>query len=124
MVEALLLLSRGEKGRESLVLPGNDGGDGDGGYMAAAAVVAYSTAEATAGTAVHTYAPCCAMAKNKNKSPPRAPLPPPTRYAPTRVVPPKTYINKVYILVPWAVGVEGIEIAPTKVKGAGSKGAS
>ena len=90
----LLLLSRSEKDRQSLVLPGND----DGGYMATAAVVADSTAEATAGTAVHTYAPCCAMAKNK--SPPRAPPPPPTRYAPTRVVPPKTYINKVYILVP------------------------
>ena len=79
---ALLLLSRGEKDRESLVLPGNDGGDGDGGYMATAAVVADSTAEATADTAVHTYAaavqgPCCAMAKNK--SPPRAPPPPPTR---------------------------------------------
>ena len=120
MVEALLLLSRGEKDRESLVLPGNDGGDGDGGYMATAAVVADSTAEATAGTAVHTYAPCCAMAKNK--SPPRAPPPPPTRYAPTLVVPPKTYTNKVYILVPWAVGVEGIEIAPAKVKEAGVKG--
>ena len=81
-MEALLLLSRGGKDRESLVLPGNDGGDGDGGYMATAAVVADSTAEATAGTAVHTYAaavqgPCCAMAKNKG--PPRAPPPPPTR---------------------------------------------
>ena len=75
MVEALLLLllSRSEKDRQSLVLPGND----DGGYMATAAVVADSTAEAGAGTAVHTYAPCCAMAKNK--SPPRAPPPPPTR---------------------------------------------
>ena len=74
----LLLLSRSEKDRQSLVLPGND----DGGYMATAAVVADSTAEATADTAVHTYAaavqgPCCAMAKNK--SPPRAPPPPPTR---------------------------------------------
>ena len=62
----LLLLSRSEKDRQSLVLPGND----DGGYMATAAVVADSTAEATADTAVHTYAaavqgPCCAMAKNK-----------------------------------------------------------
>ena len=62
----LLLLSRSEKDRQSLVLPGNDGG----GYMATAAVVADSTAEATADTAVHTYAaavqgPCCAMAKNK-----------------------------------------------------------
>ena len=37
MVEALLRLSWGEKDRESLVLPGNDGGDGDGGYMATAA---------------------------------------------------------------------------------------
>ena len=117
----LLLLSRSEKDRQSLVLPGND----DGGYMATAAVVADSTAEATADTAVHTYAaavqgPCCAMAKNK--SPPRAPPPPPTRYAPTLVVPPKTYINKVYILMPWAVGVGGIEIAPAKVKEAGVKG--
>ena len=48
----LLLLSRSEKDRQSLVLPGND----DGGYMATAAVVADSTAEATADTAVHTYA--------------------------------------------------------------------
>ena len=36
----LLLLSRSEKDRQSLVLPGND----DGGYMATAAVVADSTA--------------------------------------------------------------------------------
>ena len=78
----LLLLSRSEKDRQSLVLPGND----DGGYMATAAVVADSTAEATADTAVHTYAaavqgPCCAMAKNKGppRAPPCAPPPPPTR---------------------------------------------
>jgi hypothetical protein len=112
----LLLLSRSEKDRQSLVLPGND----DGGYMATAAVVADSTAEATADTAVHTYAaavqgPCCAMAKNKG--PPRAPTAPP--YAPTLVVPPKTYINMLYFLMPQAVGVGGIEIAPAKIKGAG-----
>ena len=78
MVEALLLLSRGEKDRESLVLPGND----DGGYMATAAVVADSTAEATADTAVHTYAaavqgPCCAMARRTRAHP--APHRPPLR---------------------------------------------
>ena len=49
---------------------------------------------------------------------PRPTAPP---YAPTLVVPPKTYINMLYFLMPQAVGVGGIEIAPAKIKGAGGQ---